>query len=365
MRQDAAVLVRDGEIVDVIGPAALPDAAERCALPDGAILVPGFIDVQVNGGGGILLNDLPSAEAMAAIARVHRRFGTTACLPTLITDRRQTMMDAIAAAERAVTWPGVLGIHLEGPFLNPARKGIHRADLMVRPRLDDLDLLGALGRIGCKMITLAPERAPPGFIRALAERGVRVSAGHSDATADEMATAADQGLTGVTHLFNAMSPLTARAPGLVGAALADRRLFAGLICDGLHVDAVTMRVAHRAKGTERLMLVTDAMPSIGTGADRFTLMGQEIRLDNGRLTSVNGTLAGAHLDMAGAVRNAVRLLGIDLSDALAMASRTPAVFLGVDRRYGRVARGYNADLVALTAALDVIGTWIAGAFEPA
>jgi N-acetylglucosamine-6-phosphate deacetylase len=365
MRPASAVLVRDGRIIGLIAPAEIPSGYRRIDLPAGTLLAPGFIDVQVNGGGGVLLNDDPSVGAMAAIARVHRRFGTTGCLPTLITDRRQTMAHVITAAEHAAALPGILGVHLEGPFLNPVRAGIHRVDLIAAPGPADLELLGELGRAGTSLVTLAPECVPAGFVRALVERGVRVAAGHTDAAAQAMAAAASEGLTGVTHLFNAMSQMQPRAPGVVGAALDDPRLFAGLICDGHHVDPVNMRIAYRAKGVDRLMLVTDAMPSVGADTDRFMLLGREVRLRDGRLTAADGTLAGAHLDMASAVRNAVRLIGVDLSDALAMAARTPAAFLGRGDRLGRIAPGYAADLVALDDGLAVIGTWIDGHYERA
>ncbi|MGQ0662158.1 MAG: N-acetylglucosamine-6-phosphate deacetylase [Pseudomonadota bacterium] len=359
----SAVLVRDGVIVGVTAASEIPSDYQPVDLPIDTLLAPGFIDVQVNGGGGTLLNDDPTTEGMATIARAHRRFGTTGCLPTLITDRRETMVRVIAAAPSAMAIAGILGVHLEGPFLNPARKGVHREDLIAVPQASDIELLADLGRAGASLVTLAPERAPPGFVRALVARGLRVAAGHTDATCAEMRAAADEGLTGVTHLFNAMSQMQVRSPGAVGAALVDRRLFAGLICDGHHVDPVNIRVAYLAKGAQRLMLVTDAMSSIGANTDRFMLMGREVRLRDGRLSMTGGTLAGAHLDMASAVRNAVDVVGIDLRDALAMASRTPATFLGLDDRLGRIAPGYRADMVALTKDLAVLGTWIAGAFE--
>lgn len=358
-----AVLLSAGRIVGLAEPGDIPTAFDRIVLPEGALLAPGFIDVQVNGGGGVLLNDNPGADAMAAIARAHRRFGTTGCLPTLITDERPAMARAIAAARQAVATPGVLGLHLEGPFLNPARRGVHREDLIVAPDMHDADMMAELGGIGASQVTLAPERAPAGFIARLVASGLRVSAGHTDATAEQLMAAADEGLTGITHLFNAVSPMQARAAGVVGATLADDRIFAGLICDGHHVGALTMRAAYRAKGAGRIMLVTDAMPLVGTDRDRFILVGKEITLRDGRLTEADGGLAGAHLDMASAVRNAVGLIGAPLEDALVMASRTPATFLGLDHRLGRIAPDYAADLVALDGDLAVFATWIAGAPE--
>lgn len=351
LRGPGALLHRDGRVVGIARPAELPAECAPTILPPGAVLAPGFIDVQVNGGGGVLLNDDPTPDGMARMLAAHRRFGTTGCLPTLISDRRDVVQAAVAAGRMMATAAGFLGLHLEGPFLSPARKGVHRADLLAGPGDDDLALFAAAA-----LVTLAPECVPPGFIRALVARGVRVAAGHSDATAAQMRAAADEGLSGVTHLFNAMSPLQARAPGVVGAALADERLYAGIIVDGRHVDPVAVQVAWRAKGAGRLMLVSDAMASVGATADRFMLQGQAIRLVDGRLQTADGTLAGAHLDMAGAVRNAATLAAIPLADALTMATRTPAEFLGREDR-GRLAAGCPADAVALDSDLHVMATW--------
>ncbi len=210
------------------------------------------------------------------------------------------------------------------------------------------------------LITLAPETLPPGAIRRLVERGFKVSAGHSDASAAQIEAAIGEGLTGFTHLFNAMSPLGARAPGVVGAALASASTYAGIIVDGFHVSPATLKIALAAKGKERFMLVTDAMPSVGAEARSFQLFGETIAVADGRCVTADGTLAGAHLDMAGAVRNAHRLLGLDLADALAMATRIPAAFLGLQDRIGRIAAGNRADFVALDPELNVVGTWIGG-----
>src|SRR5258707_4037157 len=202
-------------------------------MPPGTLLAPGFIDLQVNGGGGILLNDDPTPEAMRAIARAHRRYGTTSCLPTLISDTRAKAVAAIAAAKSLDGTEGILGLHLEGPFISRARPGIHRPDRILSATTDDLDWLGELSAVGSSMVTLAPECIPAGFVKTLAASGIRVSAGHSEADADTLRRAVDDGLSGVTHLFNAMPPLTARQPRIVGVALADQRLTAGVILDSL------------------------------------------------------------------------------------------------------------------------------------
>ena len=207
---------------------------------------------------------------------------------------------------------------------------------------------------------LAPECVPAGFVKSLARAGVRVSVGHSEATAEVLERAIDDGLTGVTHLFNAMPAMSAREPGIVGTALADSRLTAGLIVDGIHVDPTGVRAAFRAKGAEGIAIVTDAMPTVGSNIDRFSLMGRDITLTNGRLQLANGTLAGAHLDMAAAVRNAVQLAGVPLDQALQSASLTPAKFLGIEKERGTLSAGARGDLVALDANLQVIDTWIGG-----
>jgi N-acetylglucosamine-6-phosphate deacetylase len=329
-------------------------------MPPGTVLAPGFIDLQVNGGGGILLNDGPTPDAMRAIARAHRRYGTTSCLPTLISDTRAKARTAIAAAKSLDGADGILGVHLEGPFISHARPGIHRADCIVEAVSDDLDWLGELSGVGSSMVTLAPECVPAGFVKTLAASGIRVSAGHSEATAQILTSAIDDGLSGVTHLFNAMPALSAREPGIVAVALTDERLTPGIIVDGIHVDPRVARAAFSSGNGSNIALVSDAMPTVGTGQDHFELMGRQIQLRHGRLVSENGTLAGAHLDMASAVRNAVSLVGISLDEALRAASFVPARFLGIEHERGTLAVGARADVVALTANLEVMTTWIAG-----
>jgi N-acetylglucosamine-6-phosphate deacetylase len=356
----AAVIIRGGRIVRIGLENEVPKDLAHTRLPKATFLAPGFIDLQVNGGGGVLLNDQPTADGMRAIARAHRRFGTTACLPTLITDTRERIKVAIAAARSASGRDGVIGLHLEGPFISPKRPGVHRPDRIAQPATGDLEQLRELASAGQSMVTLAPECVPPGFIRTLASSGVRVSIGHSEASAADVMQAVADGATGVTHLFNAMPPLSAREPGIVGAALADDRLTAGLIVDGIHVDPISVRAAFEAKGCERIALVTDAMPTVGATKDRFELVGRTITLTDGKLTTAEGTLAGAHLDMATAVRNTVKLAQLPLEDALRAASLTPARFLGLDKERGTLAAGARADLVALSDGLNVVGTWVDG-----
>jgi N-acetylglucosamine-6-phosphate deacetylase len=273
------------------------------------------------------------------------------------------MRDAIAAARSVAGADGVLGLHLEGPFISPQRPGVHLPARIATPQPGDLEMLSVLAGAGRALVTLAPECVPAGFVRALAAAGVRISIGHSEATAAQVMQAVADGARGVTHLFNAMPPMSARSPGIIGAALAERRLTAGLIVDGLHVDAVAVRAAFAAKGADALALVTDAMPTVGASLERFDLMGRTVTLADGRLTTAEGTLAGAHLDMASAVRNAVRLAEVPLEDALRAASLTPARFLGVDDERGVLAPGARADLVALTEQLTVTTTWVDGVSE--
>jgi N-acetylglucosamine-6-phosphate deacetylase len=344
----------------IAGIETLNDANEAIDL-DGGWLVPGFIDTQVNGGGGVLFNDDPSVAAIEAIGDAHRRYGTTAFLPTLISDRVDRIAAALEATDAAIARgvPGVVGTHIEGPFINADRRGIHDA-AHIRT-IDEASLaLLCRPRAGKIMVTLAPEQSTPETIRTLVTHGVIVSIGHSNAQYDQAIAAADAGATGVTHLFNAMSPLGHRAPGVVGAALDDHRLFAGLIVDRVHVDPAAVRIAIAAKGVDRIMLVTDAMPGVGTTADRFELQGKTIRIDDGTCRYADGTLAGSHLDMAAAVRNTVAITGRSVDQVSTMASATPATFLGIADGHGSIARGQRADWVWLDRDLHVRATWIAG-----
>lgn len=357
--QGPAQVVISGGRIESVGPGR-PLQPGAIALPADAILAPGFIDVQVNGGGGVLLNDEPTADGVTRIIAAHRKFGTTGCLPTLITDHPDVIERLAIAAPDCLQIPGVLGFHLEGPAISRARKGIHLESQIRTPGERDLAAMQAIGKDGRSIVTVAPECVPSSLLDHLQTIGFRISAGHTEATAAQILAAADRGVTGITHLFNAMSQLGAREPGTVGAALSDDRLFAGMICDGIHVDPMSLRVAINCKGPDRLMLVTDAMPLVGTEQQSFLLQGRRISREGDRLSGPDGTLAGAHLTMMQAVQNATTLLGVTLAEALTMASRTPAAFLGLDRELGAIAPGYRADLVAFTSDFQVIGTWIAG-----
>lgn len=333
---------------------------------EGGYLLPGFIDTQVNGGGGVLFNDAPTVEAIAAIGAAHRAYGTTGFFTTLISDDLSVVDKALRATETAIAKgvPGVLGIHIEGPFLNVKRKGTHDETKFRRLDAEAIRLLSSL-KAGKTLVTLAPELATPEDIRALSAAGVILAAGHTDATYAEARRGIEAGISGVTHLFNAMSPLSHRAPGVVGAVLEDDDLYAGIIVDGAHVDPVALKIALKARPYDRFMLVTDAMPTVGSTTKRFNLMGKDIRVENGVCVGPDGTLAGSDLDMATAVRNAVEMLGLELETASMMASEAPARFMKLPKTYGHLAVGARADLVWLDADLQVRGVWIGGRSDEA
>jgi len=360
VRADMAVLIDDRLIAAIVPRAELPTNIAVEELPQGAWLAPGFIDIQVNGGGDSLFNDRPMPETIRTIVAAHRRLGTTSLLPTLISDTADKMASALAAVDTLIeSEPGVLGIHLEGPFLSPEKAGIHDKSRLRPPTAQDLAMLGAV-RKGVTLVTLAPERVPKLFIQKLAAAEVRVALGHSMATYGQTRAAIADGLTGFTHLFNAMRPLEAREPGPIGAALESPDVWYGLIADGIHVAPAMLRLALRGAG--KVILVSDAMPPVGGSRSSYKINGETICVREGRCAAADGTLAGAYLDLATAVRNCVRLLNVPLADALRFASTHPAAFLGVGDRLGTLAPGFRADMVALDGGtLEVIATWVAGA----
>ena len=357
-----AVLIDGQKIVAIVAAEEIPRKATIMDM-EGGHLAPGFIDVQVNGGGGVMFNDAPSVESAAQIAKAHRRFGTTGLLPTLITDSRGRIAEAIDAVASAMAGnvPGVLGLHLEGPNINPERRGMHESRHIVALDAEDIARLGALK--AAKVVTLAPECAAPGVIAALSASGVRVSAGHSAATAEQIDVAVGDGLVGVTHLFNAMSQFIGREPGLVGAALAHDDLWCGIIVDGFHVHKRSVAAAWRAKRPGKLFLVTDAMAPVGAEMGSFVSAGETISVSDGCCRTPDGRLAGSALDMASAVGNCVRDVGIPLDEALRMAATYPAEFLLLDHRLGKIETGFDASLVWLDKELSVRATWIDGDCE--
>lgn len=356
-----AVLIEGRHIADIVEAPDIPADIPQHDL-EGGHLAPGFIDVQVNGGGGVMFNTAPTVETIACMARAHRRCGTVGFLPTLITDDRAHISQAIDAVCQALAGatPSLLGIHLEGPIINPERKGMHDAGHIGTL---DAEIIARLGAVpGAQVVTLAPECAPPGLIAQLTAAGIRVSAGHTQATAEQIAAAHQAGLSGVTHLFNAMSQFTGRAPGTVGAALANADLWCGIIADGVHVHKTSILAAWRAK-QDKLFLITDAMAPVGTGMATFDYGGETISVRDGSCFLANGRLAGSTLDMASAVRNCVHSVSIPLDAALRMASTHPAEFLGLGDSLGKIEAGYDASLVWLDTDLMVKATWMQGHYE--
>lgn len=347
-----------GAIIESVLPLeAVPAEAEREVLS--GLLAPGFIDLQVNGGGDFLFNDQPDLDGLRRIAAAHAALGTTGFLPTVITDSPAVLESALNAVEAAAAqrMPGVLGLHVEGPFIEPARAGIH-ATGHIRA-LDDSMLERLLAfRGGGLLVTLAPECVPPGVIRRLVDAGVVVAAGHTNASYEQIRSAMDEGLSGFTHLFNAMAQLTARHPGVVGAALDASDCWASVIVDGHHVHPAALRIALACLGDGRMVLVSDAMPPVGGRNSRFRLQGREITVESGRCVSAEGTLAGAAIAMTDAVSGAVRSLNVPLEAAVGMATLAPAHAMGLDR--GVLCAGQPADLVLLDKAGLVQSTWIGG-----
>jgi N-acetylglucosamine-6-phosphate deacetylase len=350
---DAALVFEGARVTGLVPVASRPRMAEQIDCGGDGVIAPGLIDLQVNGGGGVLFNDTPTVEGIAAIAGAHRRDGTLHLLPTVITDTPEVLGSALAAAREAVvTRSGVLGIHVEGPFIDRERAGAHHPDLIRTMTERDADTLIA-ARFGVMLVTLSPRAAPLALIQRLARAGIIVSLGHASITDDEAFAAFDAGATSVTHVFNAMSPLNHRAPGLVGAALARPDIITGLIADGHHVAPTALRIALAAKGPDGVALVSDAMPSAGGGPDQFSLQGRAVHRDGTRLAFADGTLAGASVTLIDCIRYLVRTLDVPLGDALTMATATPARLLGLSARIGRFAPGAEPGFVHLGHDLQV------------
>ncbi|MEY4091089.1 MAG: N-acetylglucosamine-6-phosphate deacetylase [Pseudomonadota bacterium] len=356
--KDHALIVENGVISALMPVSKKPHDGEAIDL-SGGTLSPGFIDVQVNGGGGTLLNDDPSPEGIDKIAKAHRPFGTTSLLPTVITDSPKILDEALRAGKAAFgKISGVLGLHVEGPFIDPVKKGAHPAEFIRALTDADIKTLAA-AKAGVLLLTLAPNKVSPDQIRALVLAGIHVSLGHSNATDTEAKHAFDAGARAVTHLFNAMSQCDARAPGLVGATLADPRVICGLIADGHHVAPTAILAALAAKGPEGIALISDAMPSAAGGPDHFTLQGREVRRENNRLTLGSGTLAGADITLLDAVHYALSI-GISLADALTMVTSTPSRMIGLEEKIGALRPGMPADLVHLGRDHALLGVYLQG-----
>ncbi len=358
--QDTLALLLDGENIAAIEPCIQIDKQLPVHDCRGYTLAAGFIDTQVNGGGGLMFNQQPNTETIDVMRRGHWSGGTTAMLPTLITDDFDVMSDAVDAVAKAIdTLPGILGIHLEGPHLSEERCGVHDPK-KIRPFSEQTESLFLRMPGERFLLTVAPENMPEGAIAKLTALGVRVSAGHSAASYDCIKTALTEGLSCFTHLHNAMSPLTGREPGVVGAALEDQDSYMGIIIDGFHLHDTTAALSIAAKAQGKTLLVSDAMATIGSDKDSFELYGETIYAVDGRCATADGTLAGSALDMAGAVRNCVIRLGLPLEEALRMASQYPAEFLGTDDCRGHLRVGYRADFALLNADHTLQQTWLGG-----
>lgn len=355
-----ALLVRDGKIIDIAANSKIPGDAKRIACP-GKILAPGFIDAQVNGGGNVLLNNTPTAEACLAIAAAHRKHGTTRLLLTCITDKSGVQEKAIKAVREARQKdPGILGIHLEGPYLDVKARGVHKADFIHAPAESELAAYKPeKGEV--MLMTVAPESVTPEQIKKLRAQGLIISLGHTQASSEQIKAALAAGATGFTHLFNGMGGMSARATGPAGTALDDRESWCGIIADGHHVNPEMIRLAHRAKPPGKIFLVSDAMPPAAAGSPKpFDLYGETIHMENGCCVNKEGKLAGSSITLADAVRYCTRKAGIELGEALRMASSYPAAFLGLGSRLGKLLPGFEADIIALNQELKPDPVWLAG-----
>ncbi len=359
-RHDMAVLVDKTHIKSVIPVNDLPSTVKQIDA-ENCYLSPGFIDLQVNGGGGVMLNSAPSVDTLKQIQQGHWTGGTTAMLPTLITAQDEIMQSATEAMKTALdeNIPGFLGLHLEGPHLNTHKKGVHNENLIRPLHQHTLDLLNQLSPNNW-LITLAPEQLAPGQLNDLIKKGIRVNAGHSAANYQQTKQALSEGLSGFTHLFNAMTGMDSREPGMVGAALEDHHSACGIIIDGYHIHSASALIAYRSKAKGKLYLVTDAMATVGSDKPYFELYGEKIHSKNGCCAKEDGTLAGSALDMISAVKNCVNELNIPLNEAIDMASLYPAAFMGIDHQYGKIAENYRADFALFDDTFAVKSTWVQG-----
>ncbi|MFO1390138.1 N-acetylglucosamine-6-phosphate deacetylase [Cellvibrio sp.] len=361
--ENHAVIIQGEHILTLCDAQNLPNDLQTVIDLAGHRLIPGLIDTQVNGGGGVLFNNDPSVTSIKTIGAAHRQFGTTGFYPTLISDDLSVIAQAIDAVDHAIRQkvPGVLGIHIEGPFLNPERKGVHDASKFKIIDEAAFELLTSL-KIGKTLITIAPELTTPQMIKRLVDAGVVVSAGHSAATYEQTKVALAAGLRSFTHLFNAMTPFTSREPGMLGAALESVDSFCGIIADGHHVHPASIKVAHRAKAKGKLVLVTDAMPSVGSADKNFMLNGELIQCNNGKLTTATGTLAGSDLDMLKAIKYTCQNVGIALEEAIRMASEYPAAMMD-EKLLGTIKAGNFASMILIDAQFNLLRSWINGSEE--
>jgi N-acetylglucosamine-6-phosphate deacetylase len=356
IKTNQIIIVEDGTIHSIESAQLQHDAIQLSGL-----VAPGFVDVQVNGGGGLLFNNQPTLDTLVTMSCAHQQFGSTAILPTLITDNYATMQLAANAVASAIALnvKGIIGIHFEGPHLSQPKKGIHPTQHIRQISPEEMALFKRTD-LGLVCVTLAPENVSVELIKELVRANVRVCLGHSNANSAQTLAALQAGAQGFTHLFNAMSPLQSREAGMVGAALLDSSSYCGLIVDHEHVDITSCQLAIKCKTPDRIMLVTDAMSHVGSEQIELQFAGMQISRQGNKLTIEGGRLAGSALDMATAVRNSVQNLHCSVQDALKMASTTPATFLGLQQQKGYLAPGFDADWVVLTDQYYVNATYIAG-----
>ena len=361
VHEQKAVLIEDDHIAALVDTEQIPADIGMSYDLEGGTLIPGFIDLQVNGGGGVLFTAAPTVDSLRIIGAAHRQYGTTGFLPTVITTRFDVMREAVSAVAEAISigTPGVLGLHLEGPFLSPERKGVHDAGKFCELDQPGFDILTSL-QVGSTVVTLAPELTSAEMISRLVEEGVIVCGGHSAASYTQTRDALTHGLSGFTHLYNAMTPLQSREPGMVGAALEDDDSWFGIIADGQHVHPAAFNVAVAAKKRGGALLVTDAMPTVGSSDTSFMLDGNTIVAGEGRLTNAEGTLAGSDLNMLSAVNNAAVFARLDWFEAVRMASLYPAKALGLERELGAIKPGFRASVLALDTGRHISASWVDG-----
>lgn len=360
---DKALLIKDKLIHSFVSRDDLPNDVEIFDL-DGQTVAPGFIDLQVNGGGGILFNDQPNLGSVEKIVEAHRKFGTTNLLPTFITGSLGGMIEASDAVNSYIKKESgaVLGIHFEGPFLEMAKAGVHDKSFIRNVTQDEIDTI-INSPIGKVLLTICPNNISPEHLKQFNQSGVLLSIGHTNATYTDCISAAENGVTGITHLFNAMSQLQSREPGVVGAAFDLEKVSSGIIVDGHHVDFSSVRIAWKSIKRGNLFLVTDAMPPVGAKNCEFVIGPHTIKLENGKCVTKDGVLGGSALDMSTAVRNCIQKVGIPKSEALRMASLYPAKFIGLDDKYGKIKIGRLANLAIFDNEINVSGTFLEGKYE--
>ena len=356
---DHALLVEGKSIVDIVDKNNTPDNFNKIELDQG-ILAPGFIDLQVNGGGGVLFNNSPNKESLNTIIKAHQYFGTTSIMPTVISDSLEVLEQCIkTVTEEIKNNSSLLGIHIEGPFFNTKYRGVHQKQYISAINSDYLNLFESLKGFPV-MLTLAPECISSQQLKHLTSLGIKTLAGHSDATYDELDDAIKNGLDGFTHLFNAMGQISAREPGVVGSALHFENTFASIIVDLHHVHPSLIQLAYQLKPTGKLFFISDSMATINHGKPSFELYDEVVNESDGRLVNSEGKLAGSSITQIDAVKNAYQKCNIPLNQALAMASRYPAEYLGIENHLGSLKPGYRADLVHFDSNFKVHNVWVSG-----